>query len=180
MKNDTARRIHDTSLALLDDPGVRIEHDAVCEKLIAAGARAGAGAQVIRFPAELVMDCVRRAPSEVQLADRDGATRVIGAHQPTSVWSTPGLNILRGGAHRPFTAEDMAAMSRLLDQLPEVHGIFGMAMADVPAGVRDVVGLRIMAENSRKHIRVLSFTPEGAEAVCEMHRVVGESPWLSV
>jgi len=180
MQEDTVQQIHATSLALLDDPGVRIEHDGLCAKLIAAGARAGSAAQVIRFPAAMVMEYVRLAPSEVLLADRTPNIGRIGAGQPARVWSTPGLSLWHAGKHRAFTSEDMARMSRLLDQLPEVHGVFGMAMADVPAPVRDVVGLRIMAENTRKHIRVLSFTPEGAEAICAMRAVVDSSPWLSV
>jgi trimethylamine--corrinoid protein Co-methyltransferase len=43
-----------------------------------------------------------------------------------------------------------------------------------------VVGLRILAENTTKHIRVLSFTPEGADALCAMKDVVADGPWLSV
>lgn len=46
---------------------------------------------------------------------------------------------------------DMADMARLLDRLPQVDGVFGMAMHDVPPGAGDVVGLRIMAENTSKH-----------------------------
>jgi trimethylamine--corrinoid protein Co-methyltransferase len=50
----------------------------------------------------------------------------------------------------------------------------------VPPGARDVVGLRVIAENSRKHVRVLSFSPEGAEALVRMRPVVGEYPWFSM
>ena len=58
MDGDSARRIHETSLALLADPGVAIEHDAIGRKLLGAGARPGQGAQVIRFPAELVAEAL--------------------------------------------------------------------------------------------------------------------------
>ena len=74
----------------------------------------------------------------------------------------------------------MADMARLFDELPTVDGVFGMSMDDVPPNARDIVGLRIMAENTTKHIRVLSFTPEGAEAIGEMRDVLGHSPWFSM
>jgi trimethylamine--corrinoid protein Co-methyltransferase len=74
----------------------------------------------------------------------------------------------------------MADISRLVDKLSHVDGVFGMSMDDVPPSARDVVGLRIMAENTAKHIRVLSFSPEGAETICEMKDVLGDSPWFSM
>jgi len=175
-----AERIHQASLALLQDPGVRIEHDRIRERLLRAGARAGAAAQVVRFPAELVMDSIARAPREVRLADRRGGEKRIAARGPAVVWSTPGLNLWRHGAHRRFTSGDLADAARLLDQLPNTDGVFGLALSDLPPGTGDVVGLRIMAENTTKHIRVLCFTPRGAETLCRMRDVVGPEPWFSV
>lgn len=57
------------------------------------------------------------------------------------------------------TQNDMARAARLLDQLDNVDAVFGLALDDVPPRVCDVVGLRIMAENTAKHICVLCFTP---------------------
>jgi trimethylamine--corrinoid protein Co-methyltransferase len=81
---------------------------------------------------------------------------------------------------RPFTKNDMARVARLLDKLENVDGVFGYALDDVPPRARDVVGLRTMAENTRKHIRVLCFTPQGSEMMVEMKKVVGDYPWFSV
>ena len=208
MKSADVERIHETSLALLEHPGVRIEHDAICARLLKAGAKPGTDAQVIRFPRELVAESVDRAPSEVRFADRramwHGRPRprgaagaqpgaavpheakeppggyTIGGVHPTRVWSVPGLNLLRHAEHRPFTSADLADAARLLDQLENVDAVFGLALDDVPPGARDVVGLRVLAQNTTKHIRVLSFTPEGADALCEMKDVVADDAWFSV
>ncbi|GAH55346.1 unnamed protein product, partial [marine sediment metagenome] len=174
-----AERIHETSLALLADPGVRIEHDGIYEKLLKAGAKAGTDVQVVRFPRELVMECVERAPSEVHFADRRGEGYAIGGDSLSRVWSVPGMNILRHGEHRPFTSADMADVARLLDGLENVDAVFGLSLDDVPPGARDVVGLRIIAQNTTKHVRVLCFTPEGADALCEMKKVA-DGAWFSV
>ncbi len=40
--------------------------------------------------------------------------------------------------------------------------------------------LRVMAEHCSKHLRVLCFSPEGAEMLPEMKRVVGDHPWFSI
>ena len=71
-------------------------------------------------------------------------------------------------------------MSRLLQQLENVDGVFGFAMDDIPPRACDVVGLRIIAENTRKHIRALCFTPKGSEMMVEMKKVVGDYPWFSI
>lgn len=180
MKSFDPERIHEASLALLDEPGVRMEHDGICKQLIAAGAKPGAAAQVVRFPKEMVMDHLRRCPEEVAFANRQGIAQVVGKGRPAAIWSVPGMSILRHGEHRPFTSADMADMARLLDQLDQADGVFGMALSDVPPAARDVVGLRIMAQNTGKHIRVLCFTPDGADRLVEMRRVVGDHSWFSV
>lgn len=180
MDRDSAEHIHEASLALLDVPGIRIDHDGIVKTLIKAGARPGPCPQVVRMPPELVAECVDLTPSTVYFADRRRGKRTITPEGASHIWSAPGMNILRHGEHRPFTSSDMADMARLVEQLPMVDGVFGMSMADVPPGARDVVGLRIMAENTTKHIRVLSFTPEGTDALCEMRDVVGNSPWFSM
>ncbi len=180
MDRQSAERISEAALALLDNPGVRIEHDAIFERLLKAGAKAGSDSQVVRFPRELVMECIEQAPSEIVFADRKGDGYPISAQGETINWTVPGRNILRQGVHRPFETGDMGDMARLVEQLPNIDGVFGMALDDVPPGAQDVVGLRIMAENTNKHIRVLSFTSEGAETMCDMKDVVGDFPWFSV
>jgi len=180
MDTASSAKIHEASIALLSNPGIRIEHDVIIDLLRKAGARVSPNSQVVSFPRELVMECVDRTPTEVNFADRRQGRGLVTPGGKSQIWSAPGLNILRHGKHRQFLRSDMADMARLVDRLPEVDGIFGMSMDDVPPKARDVVGLRIMAENSTKHIRVLSFTPEGADVLCEMRNVVDDSPWFSV
>ena len=115
MNRTDAEQIHEASLALLTNPGVRIEHDEICERLCQAGAKPGGAAQVICFPDGLVADCLAAAPKEVALADRRGRGAVLSADCGTSVWSVPGMNILRHEEQRRFASGDMADWARLLD-----------------------------------------------------------------
>ena len=181
MRSVDPQPIHDAALELLRDPGVRIEHDPVYEALLKAGAKPGSASQLVRFPAPLVAACVERAPSAILLADRreDGGRR-LSAGGRSSVWSTPGMNWCRHGEVRRFTTRDMADYARLLDQLPALDGVFGMALADVPPHAADVTGLSIMADHTRKHVRVLCSTPAGADAMCRMKPVVSDAPWFSI
>jgi trimethylamine---corrinoid protein Co-methyltransferase len=178
--HDTAERIHHASLELLDDPGVRVEHDLIVDLLLRSGGRPGAENHVVRFPPELVAECLQRCPAQVKLCDRSGDAVTLQADGAPSFWSCPGLNLHQRGEHRPFTSADMAGTARLLDRLDNVDVVFGMAMEDVPPHARDVVGLEIMARECGKHVRVLCSTPAGAACLIEMQQVVGPYPWLSV
>lgn len=177
--NSTAEQIHAASLQLLADPGIRLEHDGIYQRVIAAGGKTGAAAQVVRLPEKLIKDCLAQAPATIHLADRSGDGRTLTPGGNAAIWSVPGMNLWRHGERRLFTSADMADTARLLDQLPAVDGVFGMALSDVPPHQRDVVGLRVMAANTRKHIRVLCFTPQGAAALCRMKQVFSGA-WFSV
>ena len=173
-------RINEAALALLQEPGVRMEHDEICRLLLSNGAREGSGSNVIRFPRPLVEDAIARCPSCFTLADRFGGGKTVSPDGESVIWSVPGMNIYEGGVARPFTSADLPRWARLLHRLPNVDGIFSYAMEDVPATARDVVGLKIISRNSTKHIRVFCFTPEGAEVMTEMKAVVGDYPWFSI
>jgi len=60
-----------------------------------------------------------------------------------------------------------------------LQGIMGVALADVPPLQRDFVGVRVMAETSRKHVRALCFSGAGMEALAEMKPVLPGN-WLSI
>jgi trimethylamine--corrinoid protein Co-methyltransferase len=164
----------------LKDPGIKLDHDEICKGLLDAGAQKGVSAEVIRFPKELVAEKLALCPREFVFADKEGNGRPVSAKSDAVIWSVPGLKMYENNAIRPFTKEDMARVARLLDQLENVDGVFGFALDDVPPRARDVVGLRMMAENTKKHIRVLCFTPQGSDMMVEMKKVVGDYPWFSV
>ncbi len=180
MNDQSAARIHEASVSLLEDPGVRIEHEFICDLLVKHGARPGGSASVVRLPAKMVAEGLAVCPKRFALTNRRGEETVLTAAAEPVFWSSPGMALYRSGSYRPFKKQDMADTARLMEQLENVQAIFGMSMDDVPPPARDVVGLNVMAANSTKHIRVLCFSPAGARMLTEMKQVVGPHPWFSV
>jgi trimethylamine:corrinoid methyltransferase-like protein len=179
VKEEDVERIHGASLRILDEVGVRFEHDAIVERLLAAGARPGPGPHDVRLPAAMVRELVALAPRRVPLAARDGTTTVLEPESESVFWTTPVLYLWTGTERRPVTCEDLLAIARLSDRLDAVQGVMGVAMADVPPLHRDFVGLRVIAEGTRKHARVLCFSPRGMEALVRM-KPVFPGPWFSI
>jgi len=160
--------IHDASLDLLETVGVKVDHPRVFQELCAAGAEGDADGVTIRLARGLVAQSVNRAPPNIRLADRRGECAQVGADGGTVFWGGNALCIARGRDRTEMTAADLAQFTRLLDALEHVHGIVGTSLADYLPVVRDFVGLRILAENSRKHLRPVIFSPDGPLAILEM------------
>ena len=175
-----AAQIHEASIALLENPGIGIDHEEIRSLLLKSGAKPGTRNDSVRLPASLVEEALAQCPKQFDLTDRSGAPTRLSAVSEPVFWSCPGMFLHRSGERRPFTSRDMADMSRLLHQLDHVQAVFGMSLDDVPPPARDVVGLQVMAKNTTKHLRVLCFSPEGAEALTRMKPVVGKHPWFSV
>jgi len=171
--------IHEFSLDILEDVGVRLEHDDIHAKLLRAGAKPGHGTYDVKLPRKMVQEYIRLAPPEVTLSSHAGASVVLTTDSPAIYWTNPGMYLWTGAARRELTRADLADVARLCDSLENVQGIIGMAMHDVYPACRDFVGLRTIATHSRKHVRVLAFSPTGMDAVVEMQRVFA-GPWLSL
>jgi trimethylamine--corrinoid protein Co-methyltransferase len=178
--DQAADQIHQASIALLENPGVGIDHEEIRALLLRSGARPGNRNDSVRMPAALVAEALAQCPKQFDLTDRRGVPTRLSAVSEPVFWSCPGMFLYRSGGYRLFTSRDMADMSRLLHQLDHVQAVFGMSLDDVPPPARDVVGLQVMAKNTTKHLRVLCFSPEGAETLTRMKPVVGRHSWFSV
>ncbi len=175
-----AEAIHQASLDLLENPGCRLEHETIRRRLVKAGALETGHPEVLRFPRRMVAELLALAPREVRLDGRgDAAGHTLTPVSPPIVWSVPGMNILEQGVHRPFTSRDMGRMAALFDRLDQIDGVFGMSMEDIEPRFRDIAGLVAMAENTRKHLRVLCFSVRGGE-ILKSVRDFFPGNWFSV
>ena len=179
MTPDEQNLLHETSLRILTEIGVRLEHDAMVRRMIEAGAKPGAGSQDVRLPPEMVREYLALAPSHVTLDSRAGPGQTLTANSSSAFWTNPAMYMWTGSERRKATTVDLAQVARLGDHLENVQGVIGMALDDLPPHHRDFVGLRVIAENCRKHVRVLCFTPAGMDALVAMQPVFPGN-WFSV
>ncbi len=179
MNESEIERVNAASLDLLETIGVRLEHDEVAQKVIQAGGRPGRDAFEVQFPREMVSDYLSLAPSSVQLDAVDGTPTCLTSDSDAVFWTCPVLYIWTGTERREILQTDLTRICRLSNHLRNVQGIMGVALADVPPLERDFVGVRVMAESSRKHIRALCFSGSGMEALAEMKPLLPGN-WLSL
>jgi len=172
-------RINAATLDLLETVGVRLEHDEVLQKVIQAGGRPGSAGWDVRLPRQMVTEYLSMAPSSVQLDAVDGAQNCLSSDSAPVFWTCPVLYIWTGAERREIFQADLVDICRLGNRLRNLQGIMGVALADVPPQQRDFVGVRVMAESSRKHIRALCFSGNGMEALAEM-KPLFPGNWFSI
>ncbi len=174
-----AERVHAITLRILAQVGVRLEHEDIVSRLLQAGAKMGGRNDEVRLPPAMVREYLAMAPPVVDLTGRTGATCVLSAASDPVYWTNPAMYIWDGQLRRKAATHDLAAVAGLGERLPNVSGVMGMALSDVPPWGSDFVGLRVMAANTGKHVRVLCASPAGAEAIKAMKEVF-PGAWFSV
>ncbi len=170
-------KIQQASLQVLSEVGVKISHPEIRKLLLDSGAREGRES-VLLIPPELVDDSVKKAPRSICFADLNGKITEVKQGAPPLFWSGNAMYYVRGSERRELTRDLYAEFCRVADRLSQLHAIVGTNLSDYPPAARDFVGFRAMAENTRKHLRPVIFTPRGIHAILEMADVLLEGKSL--
>jgi trimethylamine---corrinoid protein Co-methyltransferase len=177
LSHDDCARIHAAALEVLAEVGVRVDDASIAAMLAQAGARLSdgpQGSQVAHIPPSLVEWALAQAPKTLPIADRAGHDWQLGTRGPSLVLTGNALYYTRDGERRELRSGDLADLARLVDACPNIHGMVGTAMSDVPPQERDFAGLHLMARHTAKHLRPCIFTPKGARLVLEMAQVLAD------
>lgn len=178
LSNKDIERIDQASLQILDEIGIRVDDEGLRRQALAAGARPGHANDWIRLPSAMVREYVALAPRCARFADCQGRITELGPGVPPTFWTGAALNYSTDGGSRPITGSDLAEFVRIADALPSVFAVVGTSMDEVPPPARDFTGFRILAQNTRKHLRPLLFTARGVAPILEMAQVLAGSKSL--
>ena len=172
LSEDQIEKIDGAARGLLEDPGILLEDEEIYAAAIKAGAKPGAKSLVARMPSGMIDDCLSRAPREVRFADRRGGIQTVSPDSPSRFWTGAALFYLDKKGFRSIGQQDLADFARVIDALDQVDVIVGTSTEETAPAQRDFVGFRIMAQNTSKHLRALSFSPSGGQAMIEMAKVL--------
>ena len=158
-------RLHQATLEVFQEPGVRIAHPGLLERLRRAGARVDAEIERVRFPRQMVSELLRQAPSTVRLARADGRRLLSGGSNRiyTSLVLDPWIIDYEKGPRRP-TLEDVRRHTILGDALPRVDGLMRMQypVSDIAGKQSYLRSMEVFLSNTTKHILVYADSAENA------------------
>jgi trimethylamine---corrinoid protein Co-methyltransferase len=167
--------IHGASLAILRRTGVRVYEEESLQLLHGAGCHIDDGTRV-RFPAAVVEDALRAAPSRVVLSQRDGTPALFleGRHSYFGTGSDlPYTRDLESGERRPSLLADVEQVARLVDALPQLDFVMSMALpSDVPSATSDRRSFRAMVANTSKPVVFTAWDEGGLADIVAMAAAV--------
>ncbi len=164
---DDLGRIHEASLEIMVEVGIRFPSAKALDILEEGGCRVDRATQLVKFPAAVVMEAVAGAPREYVLAGRDPAADMLidGQHCYLSN-DASGVFVYdhRSGKKRPSTKRDAATSARFVDALPSLSYYWGPVVTsqDAPPASNALHDAEAVFNNTSKHFQTVTTVGENA------------------
>ena len=171
LSNHDIQKVHDASLRILAEVGVRIESRAVRDLLKGAGARVD-DAGLTFIDEELANRSIEAAPEAVRICSRGGTDYVI-PHDDVQLISTdgqpPSIFDPATGEKRASTLQDLKELTTLADALPEVGFYWPMVIAnDAPSDRSSFYEFLVSIAYTSKHVQHGAASAEEASYQVEL------------
>jgi trimethylamine--corrinoid protein Co-methyltransferase len=173
--------IHATVLRVFDEIGVQVNHSEARDVFKKAGAAVDEETRIVKFPNDMVMELVEKAPSEVRLCGRepDGSLDcVIGGTRVYLGTGGTALNVQDPGSNesRPSQLKDIVDMARVVDALENIHlYMLNVFPHDVDSADIDVNRFGAALNHTRKHVMGGVYSVEGIRNVIRMAEMIAGS-----
>jgi trimethylamine---corrinoid protein Co-methyltransferase len=171
------RRIHDATLNIIENVGVRFPSKRALDIWAAHGAAVDHDKMIVRVKPHLIEEALKKAPPAYALAARDPQQDLPldGNHV---FLGTDGCGVevldIHTGQRRTSCLQDVADIARVADRTEEVafHWV-ALSAQDKPAETRGLHEIKAVWENSTKHVQTESVYHDAeAHAAIEMAAAV--------
>jgi len=175
LTTDEIGRLHDASLVVLSEVGVRIHDDEALSLLRKAGAHAS-HENIVRIPSGLVEWALKTAPKTVTIYGRDGLPAMeLGGYRCYFGVGSDCMYIydLHTGHRREAILEDVRLGVRLVDALPNLDFAMSMFMpSDVAIASHEARQMAMMLQETTKPIIYVGEGLASTESAVKMASVV--------
>ena len=177
LSEDEIRRIHMSTLEVLEDIGVLFEHAEALAIFERAGAIVDRDRMIVRIHEDLVNEALGKAPKKVTFRARD-------SDRDFQMGNGRALHFMNGfGAvyvvdlethtRRSATLKDLEAFTLILDALDNVNLLLPHCIPqEVPGEICDRHMALAMFQNTAKHCAPTTFSIEGARDVIRMASIL--------
>jgi trimethylamine--corrinoid protein Co-methyltransferase len=181
---DEIKRIHDATLHIIENVGVRFPSKRALEIWAANGATVDFEKMVVKVKPAIIESALKKAPPKYDLAARDPQQDLPLDGNHVFV-GTDGCGVevidIQTGQKRTSCLQDVRDISRIADATEEIgfHWV-PVSAQDKPVGTRGLHEIKAIWENSTKHVQTESiYNEREARAAMEMAiAVVGSKETL--
>ena len=174
-------RIHETSLRVFAEVGVKVKFPEALELFQKNGASVDRASRVVKVPAAMVTEWIRKAPSTILLCGREENGELdceIGGNKVYFGTGGTALNVQESGSQdaRRSKLEDIVNMARLVDALDNIHFyMLNVYPNDLDVEDVDVNRFGAALNRTRKHVMGGVYTIEGVRSVIKMAELIAGS-----
>ena len=168
-------RIHEASLAILEEIGVQIPNTQILRMFADAGAVVDFEQQIVQIPANLVEQALAVLPKDFTVTPADGGPPIhLGdGDLKLSMDCSDQIVELSQGRKRRGTQEDVVKGIMVANALENVRLATGFVLpCEVPQSAGDVAGYQLLFTYSRKAVATWIYSSRSADYILEMAQVV--------
>jgi trimethylamine--corrinoid protein Co-methyltransferase len=181
LSDQDVEQIHQATLTVLNETGVRFPCRKALQIFAAAGARVDFKSQTVRIQPDLLMQNLAHAPRHFTMGSRGDQTLDVVLDGRKTYCGTAGTGTQTidpaTGQRRPSTKSDIAMMALISDYLPSVSFYWPMVAArDCPVVSIALHELEASFANTQKHVQIVScVNKQSATSAVEMAQTVAGS-----
>ncbi len=168
------QRVHQATLMILENPGIRILDDEARKLLIGAGARPLSDGYVA-VGEELLSDALKTVPGQVRLFDRNGRLALeTSGSAPCFATGLFCSDLLDHNDHRirPFLLKDVTTCAKVCDKLDHIHLLGSLGL---PADVSSVQApISAVTEVLKATLKPVMFFGNHERQAAEIWRIIAE------
>jgi len=168
LSDNEVASIHEMSLKILEEIGVKIPSKKVQSLLAGNGAEVDASRSIVKIPSSLVEEMIKKAPREMVLCGRDPNFDLKLPAKGLPFVATSGFSVFmrdfESGEKRMTNSSDLKDFAVLSDYLDQVDFFWPIVTpTELPPPVQTVHGLAISFENTKKHVQYQALTEKEAK-----------------
>lgn len=175
MTKQEIQNVHESSLVILRDVGIQIDHPQARSILYDAGATVDNEGRV-KFPQSLVETCISQAPKSICFAGRDPEFDLeLTYESPFRLRCATGLSSIlehHSESCRNATTNDQRTLAILADALANISMTAPLTLHDVPSKTADLHATCILLKSQRKHFTNLTMGPQNMRYQIEMQLAI--------
>lgn len=190
LRQEEIEKIHNSSLWVLEETGVRVDDDHFLALFEEAGANVNKNERLVKLPASMVEEFVAMAPGEVLLAGRDPENDLLlGGRRVYLGTGGAAIHILDldTGKLRDPILRDQYNLAWLTENLENVHFYqCPVVCTDIPKDVLSINSFYAALAGTRKNVQESAIDSQAAQDIIEMAAMIAggeealrERPFIS-
>jgi trimethylamine--corrinoid protein Co-methyltransferase len=158
LSNDELEHIHETSLRILQEIGIKVLSKKVQSLLAENGAEVDFPRSIVKLPSSLVEEAIKKAPKEIVLCGRNPKFDLKLPSKDYTYLALSGyasfIRDFKTGEKRMTTTSDLKDFAILSDYLDQVDFFWPIVVpTELPPPIQTVHGLTISFEHTEKHVQ---------------------------